>query len=69
MDNVSIIGIDISKRREHQIPWGQSSRHRQLLDVQTSTSNARSPVRRMTVWPFDPTDLGASVPPRGGPFR
>ena len=45
---------------KHQNPWGQSSRHRRL-NVQTSTSNARSPFRRKTVSPFDPTDFGASV--------
>ena len=45
--------------RKHQDPWGQSSRHRPL-NVQTSTSNARSPFRRKTVSPFDPTDFGAS---------
>ena len=44
---------------KHQNPWGQSSRHRRL-NVQTSTSDARSPFRRKTVSPFDPTDLGAS---------
>ena len=30
------------------------------MNVQTSTSNARSPFRRKTVSPFDPTDFGAS---------
>ena len=30
------------------------------MNVQTSTSNARSPFRRKMVSPFDPTDLGAS---------
>ena len=43
---------------KHQDPWGQSSRHRRL-NIQTLTSNVRSPVRRKTVSPFDPTDLGA----------
>ena len=42
---------------KHQNRWGQSSRHRRL-NVQTSTSNARSPFRRKTVSPFDPTDFG-----------
>ena len=45
-------------RGKHQDPWGQSSRHRRL-NIQTSTSNARSPFRRKMVSPFDPTDLGA----------
>ena len=31
------------------------------MNVQTSTSNARSPFRRKTVSPFDPTDFGASL--------
>ena len=44
---------------KHQNPWGQSSRHRRL-NVQTSTSNARSPFTRKTGSPFDPTDFGAS---------
>ena len=30
------------------------------MNIQTLTSNVRSPVRRKTVSPFDPTDLGAS---------
>ena len=45
--------------RKHQYPWGQSSLHRRL-NLQTSTSNARSPFRRKTASPFDPTDFGAS---------
>ena len=45
---------------EYQNPWGQSSRHRRL-NVQTSTSNARSPFRRRTVSPFDPTDFGTPL--------
>ena len=32
------------------------------MNVQTSISNARSPFRRKTVSPFDPTDFGASLP-------
>ena len=52
-------------KRKHQNPWGQSSRHRRL-NVQTSTSNARSPFRRKTVSPFDPNrgrDAGYPAPP------
>ena len=50
---------------KHQNPWGQSSRHRRL-NVQTPTSNARSPFRRKTVSPFDPNrgrDAGYPAPP------
>ena len=50
----------IGLRGKRQNPWGQSSRHRRL-NVQTSTPDARSPFRRKTVSPFDPTDFGASL--------
>ena len=51
-----------SRSRKHQDPWGQSSRHR-WMNVQTSTSNARSPFRRKMVSPFDPTDLRVRLEP------
>ena len=55
---------------------GLGSRHRGL-NIQSLASNVRSPVRRKTVSPFDPTDLGASglqlagrnSPARGQPRR
>ena len=43
--------------REYQYPWAQRRRHRPL-NVQTSTSNPRSPFTRRTISPFDPTDFG-----------
>ena len=51
--------LGTSFQGEYQNSWGQSSRHRRL-NVETLTSNARSPFRRRTVSTFDPAEFGAS---------
>ena len=54
----TVTGVKVADvNGEYQIVWGQRSRHRQL-NVQTPTSNVRSPFKRKTVLPLDPTQFG-----------
>ena len=63
---VSRLPIDLDGK--HQDPWGESGRYRRL-NVQTASSNARSPSCRKTDSAVDPTDFGDVAPEERTPER